>query len=75
MSGAAALAGLGGLRGGAGLVELAVPASIQPIISMVEPSWLSERCRRIPRAESASPHGPSSRIAGPRCPQSRSAPD
>jgi ADP-dependent NAD(P)H-hydrate dehydratase len=41
MSGAAALAGWGALRGGAGLVDLAVPRSVQPIIAGMEPSWLS----------------------------------
>ncbi len=41
MSGAAALSGLGALRGGAGLVEVATPASIQPLIAGFEPSWLS----------------------------------
>jgi NAD(P)H-hydrate epimerase len=41
MSGAAALAGWGALRGGAGLVDVATPASVQPIIAGMEPSWLS----------------------------------
>lgn len=40
MSGAAALAGLGGLRGGAGLVELAVSESVLPIVAAIEPSYL-----------------------------------
>src|SRR5579862_6998478 len=38
MSGAACLAGLGALRGGAGLVTVAVPAGILPIVGGVEPS-------------------------------------
>eukprot|EP00913_Durusdinium_trenchii_P005684 g5302.t1 len=41
MSGAAALAGLGALRGGAGLVYLAVPESILPSVAGVEPSFLT----------------------------------
>lgn len=41
MSGAAALAGLGALRGGAGLVFLAVPAGILPTVASIEPSYLT----------------------------------
>lgn len=41
MSGAACLAGLGALRGGAGLVHVAVPAGIQPIVAGYEPSYLT----------------------------------
>lgn len=41
MSGAACLAGLGALRGGAGLVFLAVPQGIVPIVAAVEPSYLT----------------------------------
>lgn len=41
MSGAAALAGMGALRGGAGLVELAVPQGIQAIVAGIEPSWMT----------------------------------
>ena len=41
MSGAACLAGLGALRGGAGLVYLAVPEVIQAIVASVEPSYLT----------------------------------
>jgi NAD(P)H-hydrate epimerase len=41
MSGAACLAGLGALRGGAGLVSVAVPAGIQGIIAATEPSYLT----------------------------------
>lgn len=41
MSGAACLAGLGALRGGSGLVFLAVPESIQSIVSTVNPSYLT----------------------------------
>lgn len=41
MSGAACLAGLGALRGGAGLVQLAVPSAILPIVAAVEPSYLT----------------------------------
>src|SRR5713226_9325080 len=41
MSGAAALAGLGALRGGAGLVTVAVPSGIQPIVASIEPSYLT----------------------------------
>src|SRR5262245_42695652 len=46
MSGAACLAGLGALRGGAGLVQLAVPAGILPVVAAVEPSYLT-----VPLAE------------------------
>jgi NAD(P)H-hydrate epimerase len=41
MSGAACLAGLGALRGGAGLVDIATPTSAQPLIAGYEPSWLT----------------------------------
>jgi len=41
MSGAAALAGLGALRGGAGLVTVAVPQGILPIVAGIEPSYLT----------------------------------
>jgi len=41
MSGAAVLAGQGALRGGAGLVFLAVPESIQNVVSSLEASYLS----------------------------------
>lgn len=41
MSGAACLAGLGALRGGAGLVYLAVPSGILSVVSSVEPSYLT----------------------------------
>lgn len=41
MSGAAALAGLGALRGGAGLVYVATPVGIQPIVAGIEPSFLT----------------------------------
>jgi ADP-dependent NAD(P)H-hydrate dehydratase len=43
MSGAAALAGVGALRGGAGLVYLAVPAGIAATVAAVEPSYLTIR--------------------------------
>ena len=39
MSGAATLAGLGALRGGAGLVFVACPAGVQPIIAGAEPCY------------------------------------
>jgi ADP-dependent NAD(P)H-hydrate dehydratase len=41
MSGAACLAGLGALRGGAGLVTVAAPAGILPIVAAVEASYLT----------------------------------
>ena len=41
MSGAAALAGCSALRGGAGLVTVAVPESIAPIVAGIEPSYLT----------------------------------
>ena len=41
MSGAPCLAGLGALRGGAGLVTVAVPLGILPIVAGVEPSYLT----------------------------------
>jgi NAD(P)H-hydrate epimerase len=41
MSGAACLSGLGALRGGAGLVTVAVPVGIQPVVAAVEPSYLT----------------------------------
>ncbi|HVJ69805.1 MAG TPA: NAD(P)H-hydrate dehydratase, partial [Caulifigura sp.] len=51
MSGAAALAGMGALRGGSGLVDVATPASVQPILAAYEPSWLS-----LPLPEDADGH-------------------
>jgi len=41
MSGAASLAGLGALRAGAGLVYVAVPESIVPVVAAVDPSYLT----------------------------------
>src|SRR5262245_48734297 len=41
MSGAATLSGLGALRGGAGLVTVAVPSELQPIVATIEPSYLT----------------------------------
>lgn len=41
MSGAPSLAGLGALRGGAGLVYVAVPSEILPVVSAIEPSYLT----------------------------------
>src|SRR5579872_5323145 len=41
MSGAACLSGLGALRGGAGLVTVAVPQELLPIVAAVEPSYLT----------------------------------
>ena len=41
MSGAATLAGMGALRGGAGLVTVAVPGSIQSTVAKFEPSYLT----------------------------------
>ncbi len=40
MSGAAVLAGLGALRSGSGLVTLAVPASLVPVVASIEPACL-----------------------------------
>ncbi len=41
MSGAAILSGLGALRGGAGLVTVAAPRSIQAVVAGLEPSYLT----------------------------------
>ena len=41
MSGAAALAGCSALRGGAGLVTVAVPQGVVPVIAAIEPSYLT----------------------------------
>ncbi|MGD8451631.1 MAG: NAD(P)H-hydrate dehydratase [Phycisphaerae bacterium] len=41
MSGAALLAGLGALRGGAGLVRVFTPASVQPIVAAGEPCLMT----------------------------------
>lgn len=41
MSGAAALAGCGALRGGAGLVTVGLPDSVLPIVASIEPSLLT----------------------------------
>lgn len=52
MSGAPSLAGLGALRGGAGLVYVAVPHEILPIVASIEPSYLT-----IPLAMREEPGG------------------
>ncbi len=49
MSGAAALAGRAALRAGAGLVRVAVPKSVLPIVASIEPSYIT-----IPLAEDGS---------------------
>jgi NAD(P)H-hydrate epimerase len=41
MTGAAVLAGLGALRGGAGLVYVATPHSVWPVVASMEPSYLT----------------------------------
>lgn len=41
MSGAAVLAGLGALRGGAGLVQIACPSAIQPLVAAGNPCYLT----------------------------------
>jgi NAD(P)H-hydrate epimerase len=41
MSGAAVLAGLGAMRGGAGLVQIACPVAIQPIVAAGNPCYLT----------------------------------
>lgn len=41
MSGAACLAGVAALRGGAGLVSVACPASIQPVVAGYEPGYMT----------------------------------
>jgi NAD(P)H-hydrate epimerase len=41
MTGAAALAGLGALRGGAGLVTIATPGSLLPLVAAIDPSYLT----------------------------------
>lgn len=41
MSGAASLAGLGALRGGTGLVRVAIPREIAPIVAGWEPAYLT----------------------------------
>ncbi|HUT31323.1 MAG TPA: NAD(P)H-hydrate dehydratase [Sedimentisphaerales bacterium] len=49
MSGAAAIAGRSALRAGAGLVRVATPGSVLPIVASIEPSFTT-----IPLAEDAS---------------------
>jgi NAD(P)H-hydrate epimerase len=41
MSGAAILAGMGALRGGAGLVQVATPLELQPIVAAYNPCYLT----------------------------------
>ncbi len=41
-SGAAVLAGLGALRGGAGLVTIATPSPVQPILAASQPEYMTE---------------------------------
>jgi len=51
MSGAACLAGLGALRGGAGLVRVLTAASVQPIVAMSDPCLMT-----VPLPETAAGH-------------------
>ena len=44
MSGAACLSGFGAIRGGAGLVSLAVPEAIVNIVATVNPCWMTVPC-------------------------------
>ena len=56
MTGAVALAGMAALRGGAGLVRLAVPERCLDVVAGFEPSYMTiAACRTTPRA--ASPLG------------------
>jgi NAD(P)H-hydrate epimerase len=48
MSGAAILAGLGALRGGAGLVRVVTPESVQPIVAAAEPCLMTLPCPEKP---------------------------
>jgi NAD(P)H-hydrate epimerase len=48
MAGAVALAGMAALRGGAGLVRLAVPESILPTVALFEPSYMTIPLRADP---------------------------
>src|SRR5262249_10139572 len=41
-SGAAVLAGLGALRGGAGLVTIATPSPVQPVLASAQPEYMTE---------------------------------
>jgi NAD(P)H-hydrate epimerase len=58
MSGAAVLSGLGALRGGAGLVHLAVPRGIQSIVAAAEPSYLVHGLHEGPEGRFAPDAGP-----------------
>lgn len=53
MSGAAVLAGLGALRGGAGLVRIHTPMSIQPIVAASEPSYMTVALREDAEGQAA----------------------
>jgi NAD(P)H-hydrate epimerase len=48
MAGAVALAGMSALRGGAGLVRLAVPETILPTVALFEPSYMTIPLRADP---------------------------
>jgi NAD(P)H-hydrate epimerase len=48
MAGAVALAGMAALRGGAGLVRLAVPETILPTVAAIEPSYMTIPLRADP---------------------------
>ncbi|MCA9187372.1 MAG: NAD(P)H-hydrate dehydratase [Pirellulaceae bacterium] len=49
MTGAISLAGMAALRGGAGLVTLAVPASCWQVVAGLEPSYMTLACPSNPR--------------------------
>ena len=53
MAGAVALAGMAALRGGAGLVRLAVPETILPTVAAIEPSYMTIPLRADPEGRIA----------------------
>jgi NAD(P)H-hydrate epimerase len=55
MTGAAILAGLGALRGGAGLVRIYCPASVQPVIAAGEPCFMTVPLEETPSGQLATP--------------------
>jgi NAD(P)H-hydrate epimerase len=73
MSGAAVLAGIAALRGGAGLVKLAVPEAILPLVAVQEPCFMVRPVEGVAMAELLAQTRPDVVVCGPGLGQSEAA--
>jgi NAD(P)H-hydrate epimerase len=73
MSGAAVLAGIAALRGGAGLVKLAVPEALVPLVAVQEPCYMVRPIEGFSMAELLAETKPSVVVCGPGLGQSEAA--